>query len=243
MKNLGISDTNRYIKFGRFFVQTAALSIVVVGGNAIIHDFGLPAPLFIAFVALAGMFFCGWACPFGTAQEWLRHVGKNSTGITLRVPRRLDKYLSLTRYLVVILAVFGVAALAMHDPRKAFSWFFSGRPSSTWAYTALGVMLLASFFMDRPFCRYLCLKGGMHGLMSILRVFTIKRDGNICKECKRCDNSCPMGVVVSGCAAVRDPHCINCFSCVISCPVGGALAFGFAIPSAKDAKAILKRRR
>ena len=227
------------IQIFRFLVQILTLTVVVMGRNTLVRDLGLPRPLYIFSLVVGGMFFCGWACPFGTVQEWLRHVGKNVTGITIRIPPRIDKYLLFSRY--VLLVFTGWFLLAMYDPRIAFSGFFAGKTGTTVAYAALGAVLLLSLVMDRPFCRYLCLNGALHGLMTMLRIFTIKRDGGTCVGCGKCDRACPMGVEVSIANTIRDPHCINCFSCVSSCSAKGSLAVGFALPSKEDVRCLKKK--
>lgn len=239
MKRTTSSKKMTTLRIARFFIQALAFVIATAGGNAIIRNFGLPLPVYVVTIVLAGMFFCGWACPFGTIQEWLRHIGGNVIGITIRVPSRIDKYLSLSRYVLVAASFFIV--FSQYDPRLALGGFFAGRAASVAAYTMLGVILLAALFVERPYCRYLCISGGVHGLMSVLRVATVTRRESVCKQCGVCDASCPMGVNVSGCGAVRDPHCINCFACVANCPVTGALSFGLALPSIRDGIALRKK--
>ena len=226
----------RLIQLCRFAVQTAALTVTVAGSYAAIRGMGIPKWAFFAIVILTGLFFCGWMCPFGTVQEWLRHVGKGATGLGLAIPGRIGRYLQFSRY--VLLLAMAALAVDFYDPRNAFSGYFSGGVGETAVYVAMGVFFLLSLFTDRPFCRYFCGFGAQYGLMSVLRVFAVKRDRNACVGCGKCDTTCIMGIRVSSANTVRHPHCINCFKCVSSCPITGALGTGFAFPRVSDARAL-----
>ncbi len=223
---------NSWLQLGRFVVQATALVITVVGAYALIKGMGVPKWAFYTIVIMGGMFFCGWLCPFGTIQEWLYHVGQSTIGYSLKIPPRIDRLLSYSRYLVLI--VLGVFAIEIYEPRLAFSGYFSGKSAEVGAYAMLGGFLLLALFMERPFCRYLCGFGAHYGLLSIIRLFSVKRDSAKCVKCKKCDARCLMGVRVSSTAVVRHPHCINCFKCISTCPVSGALAYGMAFPRLPD---------
>ena len=60
----------------------------------------------------------------------------------------------------------------------------------------------------------------------MFRIFTVKRDCNLCVNCKKCDKACPMNISISKTTNLRSPQCIDCLKCVSSCPVEGALKFG-----------------
>lgn len=227
--------TRKAIGYCRFVVQMTALALTIAGMSALVRNMGLPKWAFISAVILTGMFFCGWMCPFGTIQEWLRRAGKRLTGRTLRVPERIDRYLRLSRY--AILPLEAVVFFSAFDSRRAFAMAMAGHTVETAAYVILGVMLALSLFMDRPFCKYLCSFGAVYGLSSIFRLITIKRNGEKCINCGKCNRTCQMGVQVSKAHNVRDPHCIQCGKCLAACPVPGALQAGITLPCLDDARA------
>lgn len=235
---MSMSRKKKYalIGYGRFLTQAAALVLAVAVSFALVRNMGLPRWAFAALVIVAGMFFCGWVCPFGTVQEWLRVAGKRFTGVTLRIPERVDRYLLLARYVLLVLG--GVLALSALNARHTFVAVATGTAAEAAAYAILAGILALSLFVDRPFCKYLCGFGAVSGLTSVFRVFTVKRDGDRCVGCRQCDRSCMMGVEVSKAHNVRDPHCINCGKCAARCPVPGALEPGFALPCLADAKVL-----
>ena len=94
-------------------------------------------------------------------------------------------------------------------------------------FYAMIVFSILSLFINRPYCRWFCPQGAIYGVMSFLRIFTIKRDSNTCVQCKQCDRACPMGIQVSTSTDVLNPQCIDCFQCISSCPKGSqTLTFG-----------------
>lgn len=193
----------------------------------------LPNYVFWITIILGGMFFCGWWCPFGTLQEWARWVGKKVFGVNWNLPPRIHNYLSITRYVMQALVLVGIIWVPLHARR---TMFFSryGLEVEVISYAILGGLLVLSFFMDRPYCKYLCGFGGKFSLLGLLRPFSIKRNEHKCVGCKKCDSSCPMGITVSTAGNLRDPRCINCFKCVTSCPVEKAVEIGGALPCLRD---------
>lgn len=85
---------------------------------------------------------------------------------------------------------------------------------------------ILSFFVDRPFCSYLCTEGARYGLLGKLRLFSIKRNESSCVNCKKCDKVCPMNIEVSKQHVVQDGQCISCFNCIESCPQKDTLKIG-----------------
>lgn len=228
-----------WLRYGRLLCQTIALALTVLGYFAFIRGFGMPKWMFAATVLLSGLFFCGWVCPFGTIQEWLRSFGKNVLGITWKIPTHINRYLLFSRYVFTALGL--VAIVSSLDARKTLVMALSGRIAGAAAIAVLAGLLLLSLFVDRPYCKFLCGFGALFGLASMVRFFAVKRNAAACAGCGRCDASCMMGVEVSLANNVRDPNCINCGKCVAACPVPGALGIGFAPPCKADVAALAKK--
>lgn len=85
---------------------------------------------------------------------------------------------------------------------------------------------ILSFFVDRPFCNYLCTEGARYGILGKLRLFSIKRENSSCVNCQKCNKVCPMNIEVSKSEVVQDPQCISCLNCIESCPVKNTLKVG-----------------
>jgi len=177
-------------------------------------------------IITSGVFFCGWFCPFGTLQEFLGKLGQKMFKKPYRLAQGIHKYAVFFRYIVLIVGMLGLGVLLANDPRNTFSTLATEESVLLIAGIAMGVFLAASLVMERPFCNYFCYEGGKYGIMSLLRVVTIKRNSESCITCKKCDRSCPMQIQVSTRKNLRHPQCINCLSCVSNCPVENTLKLG-----------------
>ncbi len=209
----------------RLAVQIGAGALLIAGGLG-----NLPVTLLIIMVStvLAGPFFCGWVCPFGTLQDL---VSKLTYKIKKRqMPKGLQKVLAISRYALLcvttVLTVDFVFTLMQYDARINFLSVLSGKVLTIGAYAVLGAYLLIAVFFERPFCSYMCPQGAQYGLMSSLRPFRIIRNADSCVNCGKCDKVCPMHIDITGGKNVTSLQCINCMSCVAACPKKGALKFG-----------------
>ena len=84
------------------------------------------------------------------------------------------------------------------------------------------VVVLASVFIDRFFCKYLCPAGGLYGIISKISPTKIKREP--CSNCEVCAKVCPMNIEFEKAgngaknAGVKSAECILCGKCTSSCP-------------------------
>ena len=76
-------------------------------------------------ILLAGVFFCGWVCPFGSAQEWMGKLGRLLHLPRLRMPAGAQRYLQLLRYAFYMLSTMGITFALLKGPRD-FSLLMKG---------------------------------------------------------------------------------------------------------------------
>lgn len=195
-----------------------------------------------------GPVFCGWVCPMGTVQELFSRIGRRLFGKrhNKMIPAKIDRWLRYLRYLVLAWVIWvtarsGQLIFADYDPYYTLFNFWSGEVAVT-GVIILGLVLLGSLFVQRPFCKYACPYGALLGLTNLFRVFGIKRNAKSCIGCKACDKACPMNINVSGTDTVRNHQCISCLECTseAACPVKetvemGAGRFGIRYLEVKDA--------
>lgn len=233
--------TKNRVQWIRLTVQSLFFVLLVfnfIAGFMMLWSFLLIGILLLTI--LFGNFFCGWICPFGTIQEWLSLLGSKIIKRKFRMPAKAQRYLQFTRYVVYFLIVIPPAAgfiqiLSFNSPFNGnytfmgLAKFLSGTyVNGTVTVIAAGILLTylgLSLFFERPFCNYLCPDGVKYGLTSFLRVFSIRRNGNTCAGCKKCDRACPMNIAVSKTKKVRHANCINCMRCVSACPVPDTLRY------------------
>lgn len=176
---------------------------------------------------LFGPVFCGWVCPLGSFQEWIGRLGKKLLGKRFGkvIPSQVDKVLKYARYFVLLWVVYvtarsGYLMFAQIDPYYALFSFWSTEVAIPGLIILL-ITMAASLVAARPWCRYACPYGALLGLFNKIRIFSIQRNEATCIHCKQCDHSCPMGIVVSTKAKVKDLHCISCLECTSeqACPI------------------------
>lgn len=211
----------------RSLVQISIFILLIAGFYSKIRP-GFIILLPLAFVA--GNFFCGWICPFGSAQEFVGKLGSLVLKKKFKTPTILQKYLQYSRYLLAILTLFlasqAILDLGFLNSYKTFMHSAAGKNITILALTVMGSFLFIGMFFDRPFCNYFCPEGIRHGLLSLGRIFTIKRTAQTCISCKKCDQICPMQIKISTSNNLRHAHCINCFKCLSACPVSKTLTYG-----------------
>ncbi|MDC7235133.1 MAG: 4Fe-4S binding protein [Spirochaetales bacterium] len=186
---------------------------------------------------LGGAFFCGWLCPFGFTQEVIGKLARLLKLPRLQLPAKVEKGLRFLRYILFAVSMTGVGfVMFLQSPYGSYMGAVNLNTSyvTTAAWVLLGAFLALSFFVDRPFCRYVCPEGARYGIVSMARIFTIKRDEAKCVSCGKCDNKCPAQINVSKTKAVRNGQCINCFECISACPVKGTLSYGWAFGSKQN---------
>lgn len=176
---------------------------------------------------LFGAVFCGYICPFGSIQEWVGKLGKRifPHQYNRLIPQKIDRGLRYLRYVVLALVIYQTAISVKlmfqdYDPYFALFNFFTNEVAIT-AYAILGVTLVLSLFIERPWCKYACPYGAVLGLFNTFRIFKIKRNEGTCVNCGLCDDTCPMNIKVSQTKTVRSHQCIGCYQCTSDdqCPI------------------------
>ncbi|TVR55656.1 MAG: 4Fe-4S binding protein [Spirochaetaceae bacterium] len=178
-----------------------------------------------------GAAFCGRLCPLGSIQEWAGKIGRRVLGKRYNSfgTGRIDHITAYLRFVmigVVFAAVAGWIALDLElvNPSIALAHLWTTAVPIT-AAVALAIVLAGSFFVERPWCRWLCPYGAVQGTIARFSPWTIRRDEKLCISCGKCDRTCPMAVRIATRPAVRDDRCNRCTVCIAACPVDGALTF------------------
>ena len=148
--------------------------------------FGL-LPLVVAL--FFGRVFCAAVCPHGAIQDVM--LLKPVT-----VPTWLEHALRMLAYIYLGLAVVFAATgsgfiICEYDP---FVPIFRLSGSTAMLVTG-GVFLVASLFIGRPYCRFLCPYGVLLGLASRVSKWRIKVTPTTCTQCRLCEQACPFNAL------------------------------------------------
>jgi len=204
------------------------------------------AALLVAFFARGA--FCGWICPLGFIQDlvaglasFVRRrippVGRAMRALQRRAAplRFVDRPLRLLKYVVLAWAVLGAAAYGTMVFRGVDPWnalLDLGRETAGLGLLVLGVVLVASLFVDRAWCRYACPLGAATGLVSRFSPVRLERVEAACSSCGACAKACPMGLPVATATMIVSQDCTGCLECVEACPRSGALELRAGLPVA-----------
>ena len=178
----------------------------------------------------SGRFFCGYLCAFGSMQELISSIAKILHIPQIKYNSVVDNILKVLKF--IVLAAIFVAWTKKFDLDKYNPWNVFGVYSSYKGWTTVsnlltiggGILLLIiilSLFTERVFCRYFCPLGAIFTLLSLIRIFKVKKAGKLCSDCSVCNHTCPMHIDIkkdsSSDSTVHSGECINCFRCVEGC--------------------------
>jgi polyferredoxin len=180
---------------------------------------------------LFGPVICGWVCPFGTFQEWFGKIGRRLFGkkYNVFVPAAPDKILRYLRYVMLVWVSYMTimsGKLVFQDIDPYYALFnFWGSEVSVGGFVILGITIVLSLFVERPFCKYACPYGAFLGIFNLFRLFGIKRNARTCISCSACTKACPMNIDVEKASTVRDHQCVSCLKCTseAACPVASTV--------------------
>lgn len=179
--------------------------------------------IFIIMTIFLWRVFCGFFCPLGAIQEWLRNLGKKIwIKKDYEFPKIIDKYLRYLKYLVL----FGIIYFSyiytdlvfrLYDPFVAFSHLGNEVDEIMYAYVILAIILVWSLFTRSFFCRYTCPLGAVFGTFKKFSFFKLEKDAKTCTKCWACSKSCPIWLDFKNMKEVNSAECISCMKCISSC--------------------------
>jgi polyferredoxin len=207
---------------------------ILSGQYDMIHPAGLT--IFLAALSIGLLLrkgFCGWICPVGFCSN-LAEKAARKLKILWRLPAWLDltllslKYLLLVFFLYLVVWKMSLAQIeSFHTSpynlavdAKMLLFFLS--PSGLSAGIIIGLVLV-SFVIRNFWCRYLCPYGALLGILALASPFQVKRDSQICIDCKKCEKTCPASIRLTTKNMIRTGECVGCMECISVCPVEDCL--------------------
>jgi len=178
---------------------------------------------------------CGWGCQLGLLQDLLHRVplpkqcpesacperGRRIEG--WKPPFWLSNSVRIVAFVALIasLVAVGLDWIGLIDPFQLFSFNFT-----------LGIglfsagVLIASLFIYRPWCHFLCPFGLLGWLVEQVSLFRPRVNREACKECQLCVKACPTQAMADFYADKKiHADCFACGACIEACPREDALSW------------------
>jgi polyferredoxin len=204
-------------------------AIVLLGSKGVIFPPRLIAfGIFLLMVILANKFICSWGCQLGTLQDLIfrfNRDSKDSKGLfcQVKIPFIVSNSIRILFFLVLIFVAFIRSAdiIGAIDPFKIFKPQVIGMAGGLF----IGLILVLSLFVYRPWCLFFCPFGLVGWLAEKVSFFKIKVDYDKCISCRACSKACPSTVMDAILKQDRViPDCFSCGTCMEICPVN-AISF------------------
>ena len=173
-------------------------------------------------VFVANKFTCGWACQFGSLQDFiflLNRDSNNKKGIFKqhKVPFSISNTLRILFFVLFV----SIAFLWSTDIIEIINPFTIYKPA---VLTGVGILfisiiLLASLIIYRPWCHFFCPFGLVGWVVEKFSLYKIKVNYETCTNCGECSKACPsvaMEAILKRHSVT--PDCFSCGSCISACP-------------------------
>lgn len=191
---------------------------------------------------LGGRFVCGWICPFGLFQELLyKTPGKKL---------KMKRVFNYGKYFFLFIFVFILPMLLVNEFGLGLPYFCklvcpagtleAGIPLAItnkdirgaiailyyWKLALLGVLIVLSIKVSRPFCRAVCPLGAIYSFFNPISFYSMDVDLSKCIKCDLCQKNCPVDIKIY--ENSNSPECVRCNNCVSICPTK-AIKAGFFV--------------
>ena len=163
--------------------------------------------------------FCGWLCPFGALQEVTGKLAQALKLPQLIIRRQTDARLKLLKYallaLILASAVFSPSLTDKLVEIEPFKTAITLNFMRSWPFVLYaGGLLVASMFVYKFFCRYLCPFGAGLAVLGRLRLVDwLPRRAACGTPCQTCRHRCEYKAIRPD-GAIRYDDCFQCLDCV-----------------------------
>ena len=166
--------------------------------------------------------FCGWLCPYGSLSK-LSFKLAGALGLKrfqFHLPMPWHNRLRWLKYgifaLLIALTFYDLGSaekMAEVEPFKS-TFLVGGFWQRAWPFVTYWVVLfVASLFVERPFCKYLCPLGAGLAIPTTFRFIKLKRKAE-CTTCHACQKGCG-SLAIADDGRIDQRECLLCLECQI----------------------------
>lgn len=204
-------------------------AVVLFGAKGIVFPPRLVAfCIFILMTIIANKFICSWGCQLGTLQDLIFRINRNDKDTAgagqVKVPFVISNTVRILFFIALTAAAFAwsIDIVEHFDPFKIFKPKVLGIGGGIF----IGLILLASLFVYRPWCHFFCPFGLVSWAAERISFLKVRVDREKCTSCNSCVKACPTKAMEG--IMNKDKIKLDCFSCgncLEVCPVK-AVSFG-----------------
>ncbi|MBN1973194.1 MAG: 4Fe-4S binding protein [Sedimentisphaerales bacterium] len=179
--------------------------------------------VFLLIVFIANKYICAWGCQAGTLQDLIFRLNQNDKGNSI-IGRQIKIPFVVTNTIrIIFLSVFTLTAfLWSYDIVEPIDPFKIFKPSHLGIIGAVfvGVLLLGSLFIYRPWCHLFCPFGLAGWIVEKFSRVKISVNYDTCIACNKCAKACPSTVMSAILKQDKKtiPDCFACYTCRDVCP-------------------------
>ncbi len=179
--------------------------------------------VFLFIVFLANKYICAWGCQAGTLQDLIFRLNQNDSGKAIIGKQIKLPFIVTNSIRVVFLVIFTLIAFIWSydivEPIDPFK-IFKPLHLEIAGIIFIGVLLVTSLFIYRPWCHMFCPFGLAGWIVEKFSRVKISVNYDTCIACNKCAKACPSTVMSA--ILKRDkktiPDCFACYSCRDVCP-------------------------
>lgn len=159
--------------------------------------------------------FCGWVCPIGALQEIFHRIPL-SKKFKIKIPFKIPNTIRISIFILFIILLF-TARLNIYEYFNPFEFLHWG--FELLAIFMLSIVLIASIFIFRPFCYFICPLGLFTWVLEHISIIRIKVDNKKCTKCNKCVEESPCLAIPAILEEKKTrPDCFACGRCIEICP-------------------------
>jgi polyferredoxin len=164
-----------------------------------------------------GRVFCGWICHLGALQELL-FMGSR---FRLLQSEKAQSIMRMIRgvALVTLLVQILITQTILFKKVDPFAIVFNFHSLYLAGWVLVGILILSSVLLFRPFCKTLCPIGLILGFVSKIPGASVLGVSSSCISCSHCNTSCKINAIThdTKISRIENQECIRCGDCFDGC--------------------------